>query len=80
MMTPEQIIKALQARQRQLLKIRSKPKRRSSSDKVIDRVVRPKGTLKMSRRAMAYERYQRKRLGLRPPSKVRIIMKDGQPT
>jgi hypothetical protein len=45
-------------RQRRILKLRSKPKQSKPSDKVIDRVVRPKGPAR-PRLARAHERYQR---------------------
>ena len=70
-MTPEQIIKGMQERQRRILKIRGGKPKRKPSDKVIDRIVRPKGMPRYSHRGLAYERYQRKRLGLRPPSNLR---------
>jgi hypothetical protein len=77
-MTRDQLIKGMLARQRQLLKLRSKPMRRSS-DKVIDRIVSPKGRSRgFGNRAI--QRYQRRRLGkLGPASEVRVIMKDGKP-
>ena len=79
MLTPKQIIKGMLARQRQLLKLRSKPKRSRPSDKVIDRIVRPKRCRSHNQVAPVHDRYRDKQLGkLGAASKVRIIVKDGK--
>jgi hypothetical protein len=79
-MTPEQVIQGMLERQQQILKLRSKPKQSRPSDKVIDRVVNPKGRVSRSRAARAHKRYQRRQLGkLGAASKVRHLNKDGKP-
>jgi hypothetical protein len=63
-------------RQRRILKLRS-PKQGRPSDKVIDRVVRPKGRATRSRAARASRAYRVGKLGA--ASKVRHLVKDGKP-
>jgi hypothetical protein len=76
-MTKEQLVAGMLERQRRILKLRGKPKESKPSDKVIDRLVRPKGKARLAR---AHERYQRRLLGkLGAASKVRHLVKDGKP-
>jgi len=53
-MTRDQVIKGMLARQRQLLKLRSKPKPPRASDKIIDKVVKPKARQSCDRTALSY--------------------------
>jgi hypothetical protein len=71
-MTREQLIAGMLDQQGRILKIRS-PKRGKPSDKVIDRVVRSKGT----KRPRARHAYRLGKLGAASP--VRHIVKDGKP-
>jgi hypothetical protein len=72
--TPEQIIRGMQDRQRKLLKLRSKRKPTPYDDRLIE----PSRSKVISKRAA--KRYWTKQLGkLGAASKVRHIVRDGKP-